>query len=302
LNEARRLSSIAWAVLIASALFLALVFVPADFEISVQGELLPAQRREIFAPTDGVLEAILVEHGDDVVPGQPLLRLRSTALDLESARIDGEIQTAEKRLAAILAARLESDSDPKAREGHALALTAEEEELKETLKSFRQQEQLIDRQRAELEVRSPQGGRILTWDVARTWSSRPVERGQSLLSLGNVSGDWQLELRVPDHQIGYVMDAAEKARRENSPLAVSFLMFAVPHAVYEGEVSRIAMRGQWDESRNESVVLVTVRCSQPIDEPVAGTTVIGKIQCGRRSLGFVWFHNAWNSIRRRLLF
>ena len=278
------------------------MFVPADFEIAAEGELHPAERREVFAPADGVVQSVLVEHGDDVMPSQPLMRLRSPALDLESARIQGEIQTAEKRLAAILAARLEADADPKAREGRALSLTAEEEEVKEALKSLRQQEQLLDRQLADLEIRSPQAGRILTWDVMRNWASRPVERGQPLLTLGNVSGRWLVELRLPDQQVGYVMDAAQQARQEGTPLKVCLALSSAPGVVYQGELERIALRSEWDKSRDKAHVLVTVRCMDIIDAPLPGATVTGRIQCGRRSVGFVWFHDAWNSIRRRLLF
>ena len=57
-------------------LLLALVAVPADFEIAADGELQPLVRREIFAPAAAVVDSVLVEHGDRVKTGQPLLRLR----------------------------------------------------------------------------------------------------------------------------------------------------------------------------------------------------------------------------------
>jgi hypothetical protein len=284
------------------AILSALVVVPTDFEIAADGELMPSERREIFAPSDAVVDRVLVEHGDDVAAGQPLLQLRSAALDFESARLRGEIQTAEKRLAAIRSARFERDTDRSAPADRRLALTAEEEELKASLAGLRRQEQLLSQERDLLEVRSPLKGRVLTWDVARSLAARPVERGQSLLSVGDVEGRWSLELCVPDEQIGYVLTAAEQARLDDVPLPVSFLLVGEPGLTYRGYVDRIARRGHVDEKSGKPVVQVVVRLDEAIESPRPRAGVVANIYCGRRSLGFVWLHDAWNSIRRRLLF
>ncbi len=299
--EARRLPKTLWVVGSIMLLVMALVFVPADLEVAADGELLPAQRREIFAPADGVVDVVFVEHGDDVVLGQPLLRLRSPSLDLEKARLEGEIQTAEKRLAAIQAARFEKDSQAENAGLQHLRLTAEGEELKLKLQSLRQQDELLAAQHAELEICAPLAGRVLTWDAARSLKARPVNRGQPLLSIGDVAGPWQVELEVPDHHIGYVFQALAQ-REDQQALPVSFLLLADPKVLYPGQVERIAMRSCVDEQRGETFVRVTVRIDEPVDNPRPGAAVAGKVQCGRRSLGFVWLHDAWNSIQRRVLF
>ncbi|MEX2142801.1 MAG: HlyD family efflux transporter periplasmic adaptor subunit [Pirellulales bacterium] len=301
LVQASQLPTTLWGMGIALSLVIALLIVPADFEIAAEGELQPAERREIYCPTDGVVDAVLVEHGDDVASGQTLLRLRSPALDFEKAHLEGETQTAQKRLAAIRAARFERSSDKDGASHRYRQLTAEEEELKQTLHSLHQQEQLLAAQRTELEIRAPLAGRVLTWDLARSLAARPVERGQSLLSVGDIAGRWQIELAVPDHQIGYVL-AAKREQEDQPALRVSFLLIAESGVTYEGEVERIALRSRMDEHRAEPVVLVTVRFNEPIENPRPGAGVVGKIQCGRRSLGFVWLHDAWNSFRRRVLF
>jgi multidrug efflux pump subunit AcrA (membrane-fusion protein) len=301
LAEARQLPTTLWVLGILTALVIALVIVPVDFEVAAEGELLPARRREIFAPVEGVVDAVLVEHGDDVIAGQPLMRLRSPALDFEKARLEGEIQTAQKRLAAIQTARFEQHSEQPGSSHRHLQLTAEEEELKQELHSLRQQEKLLADQREELVVRAPIAGRVLTWDVAGSLTARPVERGQSLLSVGDVAGRWELELDVPEHQVGYVI-AARRQGDQQAPLPVSFLLVTEPGEIYEGEVRRIALRSHVDEFCSETFVRVTVRFDQPVDDPRPKAIVIGRIHCGRRSLGFVWLHNAWNSIQRRVLF
>jgi biotin carboxyl carrier protein len=302
LAAAGRLPRTLWIAGCLLAFMLALMIFPADFEISADGELQPLDRREVFAPSDAVVDAVKVEHGDEVQAGQLLLRLRSAALDFESARLHGEIQTAEKRLAAIRQARLERDNDQSAPAHRRLALTAEEEELKESLASLRRQAVLLSQERAQLDVRSPLTGQVLSWDVARSLASRPVERGQALLSMGNVQGSWSLELCVPDEQIGYLLTAADQAHGDDIAVPVSFLLVAEPGVTYRGFVERIARRGHVDEKTGKPVVRVVARLDEPIEHPRPGAGVVAKIHCGRRSLGFVWLHDAWNSIRRRVLF
>jgi hypothetical protein len=129
-----------------------------------------------------------------------------------------------------------------------------------------------------------------------------VERGQPLLSVGNVEGRWSLELAVPDEQIGYVLAAAEVAHREGATLPVSFLLVGEPGVTYQGYVERIARRAHVDEKNGKPVVQVVARLDEAIDNPRPGAGVVSKIHCGRRSLGYVWLHDAWNSMRRRLLF
>jgi hypothetical protein len=174
--------------------------------------------------------------------------------------------------------------------------------LKASLAGLRRQEQLLSQERALLEVRSPLDGQVLTWDVARSFAARPVERGQSLLSVGDVKGSWSLELCVPDEQIGYVLTAAEQSHPDGEPLRVSFLLVGELGVTYHGHIDRIARRGHVDEKSGKPVVRVVVWLDEPIKNPRPGAGVVARIHCGRRSLGFVWLHDAWNSVRRRLLF
>ena len=39
-----------------------------------------------------------------------------------------------------------------------------------------------------------------------------------------------------------------------------------------------------------------------LTEPRPGATVIARIHCGRRSLGYVWLHEVWEFIQTRILF
>ena len=37
-------------------------------------------------------------------------------------------------------------------------------------------------------------------------------------------------------------------------------------------------------------------------DPRPGTTVRGKVKCGRRAIGYTWFHEAWEWVQANILF
>ena len=112
-----------------------LLLVQVDFTVEGRGELVPAVRRDVFAPVDGVISEILVAHGDAVREGQELLILRRPQLDLERTRVLGELQTARKRLSSLQALRFGGNAATTEARDQYRQRTADEEEVKEQLAS-----------------------------------------------------------------------------------------------------------------------------------------------------------------------
>ena len=105
-------------VLIAAAIaggIAALVLVPADFNVEAPGTMQPVVRRDVFAPRSGIVDEVLVEHGADVKAGEPLVRMRDPALELELKRVDGELETAQRQLDAVRATRTNRASAKRSR-------------------------------------------------------------------------------------------------------------------------------------------------------------------------------------------
>ncbi len=299
LTRARQLPKTLAVGLLVVAGGLLLTLVPADFEIEARGELQPQTRRDIFAPNDAIVNDIRVAERRDVKAGDELVLLRRPQLDFELHRVLGETQTARKRLAGVQAARLGPERGKTDTAQRFNQLTAEEEELKELLASLAEQEQILRVQQQELIVTSPIDGQVLTWDVEQLLESRPVQRGQVLLTVGDLAGPWQLELRLPDDHAGYVLDAEQTA---GHPPQVDFLLATDPGTTYRGHIEKTALSAQTDEVYG-SHVLVTVAIDRDAVRGLRpGASVIGKIHCGRRALGFVWFHDLISLVRRRLLF
>ena len=287
---------LAMSALLATLAFL--TFYPAEFTVTGQAELVPVHRREIFASSSGIVEKLLVAHGDDVAVDQPLVVLHDPQLSLELPRVIGEIEVVRERLKGVLAARLAGGATVDAA-NRARQLTSEEEELKERQQSLTRQKQLIEKQQEALTLKSPICGKVLTWDVATILSDRPVERGQALLTVGDTDGPWMIEMRVADNDFGHVRRAQA---RFNPNLEVYFVLPSDPSKSYRGKIRDVAETTQWDDQTGGSSVLVTVAIDdeQSIN-PRSGMTAIPRIQCGKQPIGYVWLHDLIDAIRTRWL-
>jgi multidrug efflux pump subunit AcrA (membrane-fusion protein) len=289
--------------LAAAAVGLALAatfLIPTTRWSEASGVMVPQERREIYAPTDAVVEEILVRHGDVVAAGTPLLQLRRPELDLEQARVLGELQTAQRRLASLRSTRtsvLPTDAGERLRRQE---LAAEEEQLGETIRSAERQLELLAKQQAELEVRAPIAGRLTTWDPEALLAGRPVKAGERLLRLADEAGDWVLELEVPQRSYADVAGTMRSAE----PAAVEFVVAAGPEHTYHGKLKTVATAAETSTAGATQVAAVATfhRDDVPSDLRKPGAIVSGRINCGLSSLGTEWTRDFLHYLRTRWWF
>jgi len=295
----RQLPKTLLALLLVAAAVFAMITVPADFRIEARGELQPLVRCDVFAPGDGVVDGLQTEHGKQVAKGQALLYLRNMELDFEFKRISGELNTAKAKLDTVETERRSAPRETAEQRRHLALLTAQKKELEESIAGLEQQYKILLQRRAEMSVRSPIDGEVLTWNLSQLLEDRPVSRGQILMSVADREGPWVLELRVPDDRIAHVLAAQEEIRPD---LDVSFVLATDPAVKLQGKIERVGMRTEVDES-GEVFVLVTVGIDrEQIPEPVPGATVVAKIDCGRRPIGYVWLHDLIEAVQYWILF
>jgi hypothetical protein len=73
-------------------------------------------------------------------------------------------------------------------------------------------------------VKSPLGGQVVTWDLKnRLPIGRPVNRGQVLLCVADPDGPWQLELHMPEHRVGHVVQQ-QQAKYDESRMRLRELL------------------------------------------------------------------------------
>ncbi len=256
----------------------------------------PEIRQDVFSWSDGVVENVLVIHGQEVKAGDIVAEMRHTDLDFEISRIKGERLTANARLATI--ERLKPAAQRTDREQYR-QLSAEEGEIKELIQSLESQLKILERKQSELKIQSPIAGQVLTWDVRSLLDNRPVSRGQILLTVADLSGPWVVEIRVPDDQIGHVLEAR---KTQGEDLRVEFLLATDPETTYTGKITEISMHTQPGQD-DAAFVLITVSINkEDIPDLRPGATVIPKIFCGEKPVGYVWFHGLIDAVKTYVLF
>lgn len=288
------------AVAAIAAAIAGLVLVPADFNIEAPGTMQPVVRRDVFAPRSGVVDEVLVKHGVDVKAGQPLVRMRDPALELELKRVDGEMETAQRQLDAVRATktnRAVRDTNPV----DSYRLSAEERELEQKLTNLRRELELLTHDREQLVVSSPIAGRVLTWDAGHQLLARPVERGEVLVTVADLSADWQLELEVPDDRIGYVLAAQKEIKTD---LPVRFRLGSEERAEHSGNVTEICQTANLPaETTTRSAPTILTKVSLDSQELIKslggelrpGVSARAQIACGQRPIGYVWLHDIWDA-------
>jgi hypothetical protein len=118
-----------------------------------------------------------------------------------------------------------------------------------------------------------------------------------LLTVAEPQGDWIAELQVPDEDIGFVLEARQ---RRDPPLNVFFELATEPGVLHEGRVADVASRVELTDGDRPAVrVTVEIGRGETL-QPRPGATILARIHCGRRTLGYVWFHDLIREVRQWL--
>ncbi|MCG8451279.1 MAG: efflux RND transporter periplasmic adaptor subunit [Pirellulales bacterium] len=302
LTESWGLSRVGFVAAVLVACLAALVWVPCDFEIEAPATLVPIVERDVFATANGTVREVHAKHGVEVEQGDVLAVLDDPQLALESERVQGETATVRKRLEAIAVAR----TDREVREESSrqrFPLSAEAQQLEKQLASLTKQQEILKQRRAALTLRSPIAGKVITLDVQNLLRARPVERGQVLFTIADTRSGWRLEGEVSQDRIGHVLEAQH---REQENLPVRFRLAGEVDQTFAGHlesVSAIAVLATDDLGSAPPAIHVQVAVDEA--ELLAarpGMSAELRIACGKRSLGYVWLHDVWETVYSWLVF
>lgn len=191
---------------------------PARFTLESKGTLEPVWRQDVFAGIDGVVDEIPpgIDHGKIVKKGDQLVRLRNTDLGVAIREVEGQRLAASEQLSSVQRALVEERA---LRVEERNRLAGQRAELQQKLRTLDAQLALQKSKQLELSVNSPINGEVVTWDVRNRLINRPVQRGQILLRVADPEGPWQLELHMPEHRMGHIMQAQHRAwNRERETL------------------------------------------------------------------------------------
>ncbi len=176
-----------------AAVALGLTFIKKDFNLEAEGTLLPEQRREVFAPIDGEVIEVLVDHNSPVQAGDVLVRLRNRDMEIQLTDIDGQILTTLAEINSVqgkLGLRRQMEASERR------ALEAQQNELKIKHEVLLAKKALQVQRSEELIIRSPIDGVVVSWDVEKTLRSRPIMTGQVLMEVADLDRTAVLGSRV----------------------------------------------------------------------------------------------------------
>ena len=273
-------------------ILLTLLLLPVPFRVQAEGELLPHDVRDVFSTEVGTVGGIKVTSDALVHEGEVLLRVESPELQLEFERLQGRVLATQERLRSLRASRLlNSQESP---DSTSTLPRIEEAELQAELDGLIQQRSILTARIRQLDVTSPIDGLVLTWDVKRKLEERPVQPGQVLLTIANPDGSWEGHLRIPVKHLGYVTDAQSAA---DGPLPVELTSDAGQPIPVSAVLARISSSANQMDDGQSYVKAVVVITDGEIGDLRPGSTLRASIKCGRRALGFVWFHDVFAYLR-----
>jgi multidrug efflux pump subunit AcrA (membrane-fusion protein) len=282
-----------------ASLIAALVIVPTNFEIQARGKLQPSERSEVFAPLDGLVSSIPVEHGQIVESGSVLAQLTNTDLDLQLAATLGRQTTNQERLGAVERILLDNKG------GAARLSPVEENRMFGERLQLVQEAQSIDRELAllrekqrQLTVVAPDRGQVVTWKVRDLLLKRPVARGQGLMTLANPDGPWELELYLPERRLAHV----QRAQANSPALDVTFVLSSHPGQTFHGTLAELEKTAEVRGDEGNTILVRATIDKAQIPQLHDQTTVTAKVDCGRTSIGYAWFCDLIETVQSKILF
>ena len=289
-------------VLLAVCLFL-LFGVSRPFEISAQGTLQPQFQQNVFAQLECEVETLNVDEGAFVESGQPLAVLKSTEVTEELISVSGELAELRQQLRNLsMSQYIETEEgDSEIRRGK---IASDVERNKIRVKTLEARQQFLNRRLDLMRVASPISGQVTTNDLRRRLLSRPLDRGDLMLTISDVDGPWEIELMIDDLRVEYIK--AMQDRNENPTVKVRFRLASDSRSTFIGELRELDFRASDDQ--NSSSGSTFVRGFVDIDEKELGerlrigTRVYGKVDCGERTNFFLLTYEIRNKIRHWLFY
>jgi hypothetical protein len=277
-----------------------LIFGQRDFYLKAKGSLQPVAKAEVFVGIGGTVIETNVKDQDLVKKGQVLLVLQNTDLEIQFEDVLGQMLSTDQQLIATKKRRIEQGGLITEEEN--IRLSGEIEDLTVRYDSLTRQHKLLKQKQELLTIRAPIDGQVLlAWDVEKSLKNRTVEVGQILMSVADLSaetGTWEIQLFMPERRMGHI----DTARKNGAGSLVEYILATDPEKKYEGEVTDVQKITQMHEEEGHSVQIRVKITDMDIVDPRPGTTVTGKILCGRRSIGYTWFHEAVEWAQAHILF
>jgi hypothetical protein len=284
------------------ALLLCISFVPIDFEMEGRATLQPVERHDLFAAVEGKVVDLKVTSGDVVTKDQVLLVLENPTLEMEVEKNRGDLEATEKEIESLNYVALESKEMTK---DERLNLFVKLDTLETNRRNLGIQQEILDRKKRGLTIKSPINGRVATWDVEELLRDRPVSPHQVLLTVYDPGGEWELDVNMPEKRVGHINDARQKLKGDEK-LVVEYVLVSEPDVTRYGALEEMQPQTKLHEEEGHSVLFrVSIDVDNPdvpIEDPRLGLMAKAQVKCGQRPIGYVYLHEAWEWAQVNIFF
>jgi hypothetical protein len=217
-------------------------------------------------------------------------------MELALTKNAGEFEKLTKLLDSKNIALNQASSDPDASAAVIGQLSSEVSDVEYQLSSIADEKKYLLEQQDELQVTSPIEGNVITWKVEELLMNKPVRWGDALMNVANEAGDWQLRFLVPERRIGYILEAQDQQQGRE----LEFFFESNPQNKFAAQISEVGKSTERDADLGPVAI---VFCPAPDEDYVRrhGARVIADVNCGRKSIGYVWTRELIDSFRRRFV-
>ena len=286
-------------------------------KMDAKGQLLPIERQWTYSPVEAQVFEISpdIEPSRNVVKGHDLITMFSADLQVKQLSLMNGIAGDEHEIAALLKqAESALQADKAQIDGNRQKKIAELKGKQRMLDEFLKRTGADPSNPGYFSIRSPLDGTILNSDFREKLRNRTVKPSEPLLRIGEKTGRWEVELKIPQKHIGQVLKAYEK--NGGADLDVDVLVLAEPTRVFTGKLAHNKIGGeatpnQDEHNESEPVVIAYVRIDgtdiaeqERIPEVllVPGTEVHTKVRCGKHRLGYSLFYGLWEFFYEKVVF
>lgn len=322
-----------------------MVLVPAPLRMEAKGQMLPVEIAKIFPPREGTVRDVRVKPGDRVNPGYELVTLYSDQLADEYGRARAE-WLEQNALVGEYTKQLQipslSEAD-KSRLG--TDRTTAEGRARKALGDMEALDQQYNRISTDLTAKGQAHGRgpgffksiapdfgplaraggdrwtVLNDDRRESLMGRTIRPNEDMLRIAHLEGPWQLELKIPQRNVGQVLRAFADPNQHLTDggrkyLEVDVLLSSETDTRYRGRLYREdlmaeAVPNKNEHDENEPVVTAYVKLNiegippdkwVPREALTTGLEVRTRIRCGDHALGYTLFHGVWEWFYEKVIF
>lgn len=281
-----------------TAVVAALTFVPWEYRVKADGKLMPVAQTRVYAPVEGEVAEIKVDSGANVSAGDELIVLENPEIRAEIVGIKAQIREKEELIVQLDNQAAIANRDRDSKEVARIGVQMTETEVQ--IEGLRSQLEILLGREQRLIIKAPVDGVVATFQIEELLSGRPVNRGEMLLEIMQPTGRWRLEVQVPEHRMGHIRRGMEV--KETAELPATYVLATATEQSYPGTLSEVATRADVSSEAGTNVFEVYLNLDQE-DRPAElniGSEVTAKIECGKRSLGYVLFGDVVEFIQRQL--